>query len=174
MNFIFSGLFWGLILVLLGLSVILKSVFHIDIPLVKILMAIILIYWGITLLVGKTSHGSDDIIMFKNTKMNLNNGQNEKTILFGSGIIDLTDISLAEGRYDLDVNVIFGSGVIYIPEDIPAVIKVSVVFGEGRFPNGSSEVFGDETFKTENLDKNQPYLNLNMDVVFGSGVIITK
>lgn len=174
MNFLSSGLFWGLILVLLGLSVILKSVFHINIPLIKILLAILLIYWGITLLIGKTSHSSDDMIMFKNTKVNLDHGQNEKTILFGSGVIDLTDITLSDGRYDLDVNVIFGSGVVYIPENIPAVIKVSVVFGEGRFPNGSSEVFGDETFKTENFDKNQPYLNLNMDVVFGSGVIITK
>lgn len=74
MNFLSSGLFWGLILVLLGLSVILKSVFHINIPLIKILLAILLIYWGITLLIGKTSHSSDDMIMFKNTKVNLDHG----------------------------------------------------------------------------------------------------
>jgi hypothetical protein len=48
-----SGVFWGSVLILLGLSVIIEHVFHINIPVFKMVFACLLIYLGIRLL-GKT------------------------------------------------------------------------------------------------------------------------
>lgn len=174
MNFIFSGLFWGMILVLLGLSVILKSIFNIDIPVFKIVVAVVLIYLGISILIGNKVKKHNDFLMFKEDEMSLNEGHREKTILFGSGRIDLSEITLYNEDYHMNVNVIFGSGIINLPEDVPARIKVSSVFGEAKLPNGSTEVFGDQTYYTKTYKKGEPCLKLNLDVVFGSGIIINK
>ncbi len=174
MNFMFSGLFWGLMLILIGLSVILKSVFHINLPIVRIIFALILIYWGVTLLSNKKSKDNDETIMFKDSSILIEEAESEKTIIFGSGKINLSDIILTDENYHLKVNVIFGSGVVYVPKDFPAIIKVSAVFGEGRLPDGSTEVFGDSVYKSPDYDRSIPHLILDLDVVFGSGVVIVR
>ena len=43
MGFLFSGVFWGGVLVLLGISIIIKVVFHIDIPVFRVVVALVLI-----------------------------------------------------------------------------------------------------------------------------------
>jgi predicted membrane protein len=47
------SLFWGLVLILIGLSLIIKIVFNIDFPIFKILFAFLFIYIGIKVLVGR-------------------------------------------------------------------------------------------------------------------------
>ena len=51
MDFIFGNIFWGLLIILLGLSIFLKG-FNLHIPLVRVFIAIIIIMFGIKLLFG--------------------------------------------------------------------------------------------------------------------------
>ncbi len=53
MGFLASGVFWGSVIILFGISIILNSVFGISIPVFKIVLALILIYFGISILAGK-------------------------------------------------------------------------------------------------------------------------
>ncbi len=57
------AIFRGLFLIIIGFALIIKYVFDLDIPVVKIVIALFLIFLGIKLLVGRTgfvhiSHGN--------------------------------------------------------------------------------------------------------------------
>ncbi|MGE5605051.1 MAG: hypothetical protein ACM3YE_05095, partial [Bacteroidota bacterium] len=52
MGFIFSQVFWGIFLILLGASFILKVLFHLDIPVFRLFVSFILIYMGFRVLTG--------------------------------------------------------------------------------------------------------------------------
>ena len=97
MNFIWSGLFWGVLLVLIGISVIVKTVLKIDVPIFKIVFALVLIYFGLKLLFG-TSHKTKDTIIFNNSKMTISAKSDEYNVIFGSGEIDLRNIDDLEGE----------------------------------------------------------------------------
>ncbi len=47
MGFLFSDIFWGIVLILTGVSIILQLVFKINIPVFPIVIAFLLIYAGI-------------------------------------------------------------------------------------------------------------------------------
>jgi len=170
MNFIWSGLFWGVILVLFGLSVILKSLLKIDIPIFKIVFAFILIYFGVRMLLG-TSGKSKDTVIFNRAKMGVSAKSDEYNVIFGSGEIDLRNIEDLKGDLNKEVNIIFGSGRLYLPKDIPVVVKVETVFGESKLPDGKTDFFGDYLYKNNGTSDGKDALYLEVNVVFGSIVI---
>ncbi len=52
MEFNMSAMFWGLLLIAFGITLILETILKIDIPFFKILFALALIYWGLSILLG--------------------------------------------------------------------------------------------------------------------------
>ena len=50
MSFLSTAAFWGVIIVLIGLSIILREVFHVNIPFVRIIFGVLLIYWGVKII----------------------------------------------------------------------------------------------------------------------------
>jgi len=171
MNFIWSGLFWGVILVLFGVSVILKSVLKIDIPIFKIVFAFFLIYFGVKLLLG-TSAKNKDTVFFNKFKMEANSSKDEYNVIFGSGGIDLREITPQEGKINKEINIVFGSGSIYLPSDVPVVVKIETVFGESRYPDGKTVFFGDHLYQNNVQSDSNIAIFLEVNVVFGSVEII--
>jgi hypothetical protein len=166
MNFIWSGLFWGIILVLFGFSVILKSILNIDIPIFKIVFALILIYLGVKILTG-TSQKGKNILIFNRSGFQKNVSNNEYNVIFSSGEIDLRDIEDIQGNVSKEVNIVFGSGRLYLPKNIPVVVKVETVFGESRLPDGKTDFFGEYNYKRGG-GPGENTLFLEVNVVFGS------
>ncbi len=175
MHFLFGGLFWGILLVLLGLTIILKAVFKIDIPLFRMVFALLIIYWGLKLLFGGSFLGSSgNTVIFSESKIESKEAGNEYNIVFGKSTIDLTDIDISESGAVMEVNVVFGSGYILINPEIPTLIKVSTVFAESKLPKGNVSFFGDRTYKTKSYVDGENHLKLNIDVVFGNAIIEDK
>ena len=52
MGFVFSEVFWGIFLIIIGLIIVVKVVFGINIPLMRIILALLLIYIGVSYLTG--------------------------------------------------------------------------------------------------------------------------
>src|SRR3990167_11442174 len=52
MEFKMSAMFWGLLFVAFGITLILETILKIDIPFFKIIFALALIYWGLSILLG--------------------------------------------------------------------------------------------------------------------------
>lgn len=175
MPFLFSGLFWGVMLVLLGGSMILKAVFNLDIPVFRIVFALVIIYFGVKLLVGRQAMKSDgSYSMFKQSNISINESGGEHTVIFGQSDIDLTNIDVSQNSKRVNVDVIFGSGHILIDPEIPVKLKISTVFADCKLPNRDINFFGDSSFETPSYIEGENYLFLKVDVVFGNAVIIEK
>ena len=175
MHFLFGGLFWGVLLVLLGASIIIKAVFKINIPFFRIGFALLLIYFGAKLLFGWSGIKTDrNTTMFSETKVEYLVPGSEYNVVFGKSTIDLSNIDISGGKEKVEISVVFGSGIIYINQDIPMKIKISTVFGDTKMPVGNVSFFGDYVYKTGSYTEGEDYLRLDVDVVFGSVVIEEK
>ena len=177
MGFFFSGIFWGSILILLGLSVIVRIVFHIHVPLVRIVFALVLIYFGIRVLVGgswcKWSGSNGSTVLFSEVKTELSHNSTEYNIIFGKGVVNLADASFAEKGKRVKVNTIFGASEIRVSPAVPALVRVSSAFAGARMPDGNIISFGQYVYKTKAYSDTAKALVVDATVVFG-GLEITE
>lgn len=168
-----AGIFWGILLILIGLGIVIRVVFNIDFPLIKFIIAFLFIFIGIKILFG--NFGSwrgkvdENTTIFSESRIN---GQNESykeyNVIFGSSVIDLRDIDLTDGSKEIKVNTIFGGTEIKINEKTPVRIKADAAFASAEMPRGNSAVFGTSRYESENFRSDTNHLYIKADVVFGS------
>lgn len=83
----------------------------------------------------------------------------EINTVFGETRLDLRKTNLPEGKSNLEVNIVFGSVIIFVPEDWVVQVNVDQVFGS----------FQDKRFnKAESGDRTK-ILVVNGSIVFGGG-----
>ncbi len=173
-GFIFSEIFWGLLLVVLGLAAILRS-FDIHIPIFRLVVAFVLIYLGVTLLMGGTGVGIEEpgTIIFHEARFTGEDfAREEINIIFGSGELDLREVPPGDMRTG-EINIVFGSGTIILPEEASVEVKADAVFSSARFPDGGSVTFGEYIYRTPDMNSDDPPdLRLDLNVVFGGVEII--
>ncbi|OFX85714.1 MAG: hypothetical protein A2W99_05945 [Bacteroidetes bacterium GWF2_33_16] len=167
-----AGMFWGILLILIGLGIVIRVVFNIDFPIVKFIIAFFFIFLGIKILLGnhtfwKVRHDENTTMFGERRVEGLDAEHKEFNVIFGSNMIDLRDIDLSQGSKEINVNVIFGSTDIKISEKTPIRIKAEAVFGSAQMPNGNNASFGSTQYKTEAFSKDTNYLYIKADVVFG-------
>lgn len=163
MDFLFSGLFWGLLIIFFGLSIVIKTVFHIDLHLGRIFFAVILILWGISLLTGRhifhgrTYRESGSVTTFF-SEGRFGDGpiQREYSVIFGKEVIDLRDWDPQRDPINIEVNAIFGSAEILLPKGVTASVKGSAVFGAAQFPDGQTAAFGERSYRQGGSDTGTP------------------
>lgn len=164
MGFLTSGVFWGSLLVLWGISTILNAMFHLHIPFFRIALGLIVIWFGINLLVGKRPGccGSSAA----HTKVAGDKGPGEYNIVFGKGDVDLTGIRLNKpGK--AEVNVVFGHAILRVSAKTPVRVRGSAVFGNVEFPDGNTISFGDRAFETDPVKKGGNVLEIEANAIFG-------
>ncbi len=175
MCFLFSGVFWGVVLVLFGLSIIVKVVFNIHFPFFRILVALIIMYFGLRVLMGGTCIRTHrNTVLFNEANVTATDSKNDCNILFGKGTIDLTSAELAAKNSRVRVNTVFGSGTIRISPDVPTLIEVNSAFAGSRMPDGNSIAFGKYVYKNKLYGETGKNLKVDANVVFGSLDIIEK
>lgn len=165
-----AGLFWGIILIVIGLSIIFRVFF--DISIFRIVFAVVIILVGIKILIGKPKvfyhHGENQVIFGEQTFRSKNLDQNEYNTIFGKSVYDFRDIkNLEPGRNRIEVNTVFGSTEIIIPDSLPVRIKADAAFAAARMPNGNSVAFGTINYNTDNAVNANDYLYIEASVVFG-------
>ena len=175
MPFLFSGLFWGVMLVLFGASMILRAMFNLDIPIFRIVFALVIIYFGVKLLVGRQAFkGEGNFSMFRSSDVTTSESGGEYNVIFGQSNIDLSNVDISESSKKVNVDVIFGSGNLLIDPQIPMKLKISTVFADCKLPHRNINFFGDSDYNTPAFVEGENYLLLNIDVVFGNVVIVEK
>lgn len=163
MNFLFSSIFWGSVLIILGLS------FIIRIPVFRILFAMILIYIGVKVLIGKPLCKIEkNTAVFSESKFCASSSPNGHNIIFGNGTIDLSNIDIKDNSVTAKVNVVFGAGTIKLNPKIPTEISVNSAFARSKMLDGNIIPFGEYNYKSENFKDNENHLNLQVNVVFGN------
>lgn len=169
MSFISSAVFWGIIIVLIGLSIILREVFHINFPFIRVIFGLLLIYWGIKVIVGgfyRNHHHHSAV--FSEAKMDARGKGGEYNIVFGNGTIDLFKMETPDRNQKVEVNVVFGSGTLILNDSIPARIEMNTVFGRVRSPERGSGGFGTSSYQTSAYKENEPYVKIEANAVFGN------
>ncbi|MGE0087907.1 MAG: LiaF domain-containing protein [Bacteroidales bacterium] len=167
-----AGMFWGILLILIGLGIVIRVVFNIDFPIVKFIIAFFFIFLGIKILIGnfgpKNIRHDENTTMFGERRIEfLDNEHKEFNVIFGSNMIDLRNVDLSQGSKEIEVNVIFGSTDIKISEKTPVKIKAESVFGSAKMPNGNTASFGSTQYKSDTFSADSNYLYIKTDVVFG-------
>ncbi|MDD3564030.1 MAG: hypothetical protein PHR32_10210 [Candidatus Cloacimonetes bacterium] len=161
MNFFFGNIFWGILLVLWGASLILRT-FNINMPMHKIFLAVIIIMFGVKLLIG-TSNKVVKGDRSQGRSYIRSNKSGDYNMIFSSGKFDLTD--LEEDARDIEINVVFGSAEVVLPNHLTFDIEPTTVFGATVLPERSQYGFGDSHFKAG--DGQGRAIHIESNTVFG-------
>lgn len=173
-----SGLFWGLLLIIIGISLILKVVLRIDFPIMKVLLAFLFFYMGFKILFGnfgncsvKSKHQN---VFSEAQYKDIIQPEKEYQVVFGKGYFDFRNVQLPESGYvEVKVSSVFGGSEIILARETPVRIKADAAFSGTQLPNGNTAAFGTINYESENFDESKPYLYLKTEVVFG-GVDIRR
>ncbi|SRR6056297_307616 len=168
---LFGGTLLGIILILVGLSALLRS-YNIDIPFGRIIIGILIVYVGIVILFGGSLFNTDEnIILFGDSNIKVVDlVEDEYNIIFGSGVIDLRDVNLDNINKEIEINTIFGSSEVLLDSTKAIRIKGSSVFGQLKLPNGNSVSFGDLNYNNISNQEDK-VIYLKSSVVFGESKI---
>lgn len=174
-----SSIFWGLILIAIGLIYIINIVFNIDLPIFKIVIAFVFIYIGIRILVGSDhkifgGHRTKNDVVFGESNFYSTKSGNDYNVVFGKGTFDFRNIELQpEGPTKIKIDAVFGGAQIFLKRETPVKVIIDAAFAGAQMPNGNSAAFGSTVYTSDNLDETKPYLEIKADVVFGGLKIIT-
>ena len=163
--------FWGLILILLGLSLILRIFFHVGI--FRVLMALLFIFIGIRILIGRPAHTSskntDNVIFGERVHRSTPESGADYNTIFGKTVYDFRDISkFSNPNTHIEFNTVFGSTEVLLPPNIRVQAKVDAVFGSASLPNGNSVAFGSAHYRSENAGASDSTLYIEGNVIFGN------
>jgi len=166
------SLFWGLLLVVLGLSLIFRIVFNIDFPLFKIFIAFVFIFFGLKMLFGTFRTPAigtkENEVIFGEKRFNNPDTNRDYNVVFGKGVYDFRDIDLKGNRQYIKISTVFGATVIKLNQTTPVKIKVESAFAGTELPNGNSAVFGSSVYTSPDYDPEKPNLEIKLEVVFGA------
>lgn len=174
MRFLSSGIFWGFIVILFGVGILLKSVFHVNIPFFKILIGIIIIFFGISFIVGAMSQRKSEAI-FRDYNFNFGTIEKEYNIVFSKGVFDFTNFNFSNynGEF-IKINSAFSKSEIYLSRNFEYEIRADSIFGVVSLPNGESVSFGNIA-RLENAENSGlKRINLHVSSVFGETKILYK
>ena len=171
------GLFIGILLILAGVSIIIRIFFNIDIPVFKLVVAFFFLYIGIRLLTGDFSappfRSGENAVIFGEAQFRGLPDDHEYTIIFGSARIDLTQVADPEAIQSLKINTIFGGSELIIRKDQPVRITAEAAFASARLPDNRETSFGKVTYQPGSLPADAR-LEVESHVVFGEFKVIVR
>lgn len=162
-----SGIFWGSLLVLWGVSMILSALFHINIPFFRIAFALIVIWFGIRLLVGGKCCKSGHSAVFTGAEFKADANKREYNAVFGNAVVDFSGIKLEGDVTKAGVNAVFGSAQVKVGSKVPVRIRANSVFGNVRLPDGNAVAFGDRKWENRAPKAGEKVLEVEVNAVFG-------
>jgi hypothetical protein len=165
------GFFWGLVLIFVGLAIIFRVVF--DVNLFRIIIAVLIILFGIRILMGNTwmherSRKGRDAFFSDRTYSEIPKNNTEYNVMFGKSVFDFTrPESIIHEPVRIKINVVFGAAIIRIHPEMPVRIKSEAVFGGSKMPDGNTVAFGSINYSTPSFSEDIPHLYIESNVVFG-------
>lgn len=169
-----NGLFWGIILIVIGLSIIFKIFF--DVSIFRIVLAIAFILIGVKLLIGRPifqHQGREADVIFGEKTIRANPiHDTEYNTVFGKTIYDFRNMDALDIRNtNIKFNTVFGSTEVYLPPDLPIRIHAEAAFSSARLPNKHNFAFGTVDYSTKSIRADDSVLYIEAHVVFGGLVI---
>jgi predicted membrane protein len=167
-----TGIFWAIVFILIGLSLIVKIVFNIDFSIFRVLIAFFFIYLGIRLFIGKDFfmfHNKEEgSVIFSQQTISGVEDRKEYNVIFGGGKIDLSNMSIPDSQdVHIKLNTIFGGTQVLLNPEIPTRIESQTVFGGTKMPDGSTAAFGSMQYISDSAKISKPRFFIDANTVFG-------
>jgi predicted membrane protein len=166
-----SGLFWGIVLMLIGLGIVIRIVFNVDLPIFKLLVAFFFIWLGLRIMMG--NHGilhfhatKNDVLFNENSFKDINKENKEYNVVFGKAVYDFRELDVKE-KTTIHMNTIFGGAEIKLKKGSAYRIAAESVFGGIKLPNGNTSAFGNTHYQSENFNADSAHLFIKAEIVFG-------
>jgi predicted membrane protein len=167
-----TAMFIGLFFLLFGLSIILKAVFKIDLPVFRVLIALFLIYLGVKMLFTDYSfrmHAEPftdkRTAVFAEGDFKAGKESHQSySVVFGDGKLDLTE---AQADDAVEVHSVFGNMDVYLDPKKLTQVRANSVFGEVSMPDGQSVSFGSLQARVPD-QPGDPKLRVHAHCVFGN------
>ena len=170
-----AGVFWGAVLIFIGLSLIIRFVFNVDFPIIKVLVAGFFIYLGIRILFGSFGmfniHSGPNDVLFSEREFVQPENNKEYNVVFGKGSFDFTDIDLSQGNVNVKIGTVFGASEIRIDSEMPVRIVADAVFAGAELPDGNTAVFGSSSYESLSFNPDSNHLKIKLDVIFGAAEV---
>ena len=169
-------MFWGILLTVIGVSLIVGEVFKIQVPIVQICVGIGFVYFGLSWIFGAFDISmkpgvTESAAVFGKGNFSISKDSskdNEFSVVFGGGVVDLRNVDLSDGNAAVEVNTVFGETTVLVNEDTPYKIKADTVFGKSDLPQANRTVVGTQEYYSNNFDPKSNHLVISTNVVFGS------
>ena len=172
-----AGVFWGALLIVIGLTLIIRFVFNVNFPVFRVILALFIIYVGLRILIGGFGlfrfETSANDVLFNEKEFYQPEHNKEYNVVFGKGVFDFTDIDLSQGSVNVKIGTVFGASEIVIDRNMPVRIEADAVFSGAVMPDGNTAVFGSSSYETESFSRDSNYLKIKLDVVF-AGVEVKR
>lgn len=171
-------MFWGIFITIIGVVVLVNSLFDIKLPLFRILFAVLLIYLGVHIFSGTKpdmnligdARATDHQAVFANSMFSYPPAQDRTfshySTIFGNSTLDLSNIPHPE-LINLHFYVIFGNSQIVIKKGTPLRIEAETIFGRTLALQRNIESFGKLSYADPSIRTDVPALTLKASVVFG-------
>jgi hypothetical protein len=168
-----DGIFWGVLLIVVGVWFLVRRYVPFNIPLFRVIIAVIFVYIGIRVLVhGPVIHDRHTMVFSESSLQWSPSHGRDYNVLFSSGTVDLTGVELAGSTVRTEVNVVFGNGTLRLNPAMPVRVNMSSVFGTVEAPAGRSIAFGDTVYTTPSYKDGAPALEVHATAVFGRLTIL--
>jgi len=130
MDWTASRLFWGLIVILIGVMIVVQVVFKIHFPIWRLLFGAVLIFWGIRVLSGKAwdRKGNSSEGVFSEGVYEAKNLDVRKfEYVFSSQTVDLRHVAFPP-ESQIQVEAVFASVTVLLPPDVRLEVDQEAVF----------------------------------------------
>jgi predicted membrane protein len=173
-----AAIFWGSILIVIGIALLIKVVFNVDFPIFKVLVAFLFFYLGIRILLGSFGlfnfHTGPNEVVFGEKLYSAPFEHSEYNVIFSKGMFDFRNVDLSKGTQNYKVSTVFGGSQIKINKDMPVRIVADAVFAGAELPDGNTAVFGNSTYTSNSYNPDSASLNIKVDVVFGGVQVLRE
>lgn len=191
-----SGLFWGAILILIGVLFLLDNFYYIDFgDIIATYWPLILVAIGIKIIMDKRrdkdiiddinsgeqesttfgSSGTDFVSesnIFGDINLKLTSGKfrgGSINNVFGDIKLDISEVKLAEGVTRISISGVFGDITLVTPKDIPLTLRGSAVAGDiAARGNKKDGLFPNMNYSDRGYEQAKSRLDIRSSIVFGS------
>lgn len=180
-----KGMFWAILFISVGLILLLQNIFGINIPVLRILFGIFLVYLGVKVIAGAFGHrmhyfridrvstDTESIFTSGHMKAKDNDGKFNKKFatVFGTSKLDLTGLSQEELAEEIKIDNAFGRTLVMTDKNMPIKAHVEAGFASVNVRGQKVVSFGDADFQTPDYSSDKPALKLDINAAFGEVVV---
>lgn len=169
--------FWGIFFLVAGVALLIRVVFNIDFPVLKVLAGSFLIILGFRIIFGDLHiwplNSGKNEFFFKSSNLSAGSEPSGSyRLLFSNTRFDLTGLLLSGNTQNIKIVSIFSGTTILIDPDLPLDVRVDAVFAGVKFPGRNTPVFGRGVYHSPDLNREKPYVDITASVVFGNIVVM--